>query len=68
MTKSLELTGKLDTPASPVVNGPEGDVLDWLSVDWQTVEDDVVRGHEKVPACGQDEVPTRGHVEVPTPH
>ena len=27
-----------------------------------------VRGHEKVPACGQDEVPTRGHVEVPTPH
>ena len=28
----------------------------------------LVRGHEKVPACGQDEVPTRGHVEVPTPH
>ncbi len=43
MTKSLELMDKLDAPASPVVNGPEDDVLDWLSVDWQTVEDDVRR-------------------------
>jgi RNA-directed DNA polymerase len=43
MTKSLELKDKLDAPASPVVNGPEDDVLDWLSIDWHTVEDDVRR-------------------------
>ncbi len=48
MTKSLELTDKLDAPASPVVNGPEDDVLDWLSVDWQTVEDDVRRLRQRI--------------------
>ena len=48
MTKSLELMDKLDAPASPVVNGPEDDVLDWLSVDWQTVEDDVRRLRQRI--------------------
>ena len=27
----------------------------------------LVRGHERVPVCGQLEVPTGGHLEVPTP-
>jgi hypothetical protein len=48
ITKSLEPMGKLDAPASPVVNGPEDDVLDWLSVDWQTVEDDVRRLRQRI--------------------
>lgn len=48
MTKSLELMDKLDAPALPVVNGPEDDVLDWLSVDWQTVEDDVRRLRQRI--------------------
>ena len=48
MNKSLELMDKLDAPASPVVNGPEDDILDWLSVDWQTVEDDVRRLRQRI--------------------
>ena len=48
ITKSLELMDKLDAPALPVVNGPEDDVLDWLSVDWQTVEDDVRRLRQRI--------------------
>src|SRR6266508_1602093 len=36
--------GKLDTA---MVNGPEGDVLDWDAVDWRRVEDDVRRLTER---------------------
>jgi hypothetical protein len=29
---------KLDAPAAAGVNGPEGEALAWLSIDWQRVE------------------------------
>ncbi len=37
--------GKLDTA---MVNGPEGDVLDWDAVDWRRVEDDVRRLRQRI--------------------
>jgi hypothetical protein len=37
--------GKLDAGE---VNGPEGDVLDWDSVDWARAEDDVRRLRQRI--------------------
>jgi RNA-directed DNA polymerase len=37
--------GKLD---AIVVNGPEGDVLDWDAVDWRRAEDDVRRLRQRI--------------------
>jgi RNA-directed DNA polymerase len=37
--------GKLD---AIVVNGPEGDVLDWDAVDWRQAEDDVRRLRQRI--------------------
>src|SRR5689334_23794500 len=37
--------GKLGTV---MVNGPEGDVLDWEAVDWRRVEDDVRRLRQRI--------------------
>jgi RNA-directed DNA polymerase len=48
MTRTLEPTESLDASASAVVNGPEGDVLDWRSVDWNTVEGDVRRLRQRI--------------------
>jgi RNA-directed DNA polymerase len=56
---TLEPRGKLDTnmartagaPASAAaqtVNGPEGDILDWESVDWRQAEDDVRRLRQRI--------------------
>jgi RNA-directed DNA polymerase len=36
-----------------VGNGPEGDDLDWLAVDWQHVEDDVRRLRQRIFAASQ---------------
>ena len=36
-----------------VVNGPEDDVLDWLSVDWPQVEDDVRRLRQRIFTASQ---------------
>ena len=36
-----------------VVNGPEGDTLDWLSVDWQRVEGDVRRLRQRIFTASQ---------------
>jgi RNA-directed DNA polymerase len=36
-----------------VVNGPEGDVLDWLSIDWQRVEGDVRRLRQRIFTASQ---------------
>jgi RNA-directed DNA polymerase len=36
-----------------VVNGPEGDVGDWLSVDWRQVEDDVRRLRQRIFTASQ---------------
>jgi RNA-directed DNA polymerase len=35
-------------PATAEVNGPEGEVLDWLAVDWQVVEDSVRRLRQRI--------------------
>src|SRR6266700_5784142 len=42
--------GMLDTkaPAGAVVNGPEGEALDWDAVDWRAVEDDVRRLRQRI--------------------
>ena len=37
--------GKLDTVT---VNGPEGEVLDWGTVDWRRVEDNVRRLRQRI--------------------
>jgi RNA-directed DNA polymerase len=36
-----------------VVNGPEGDILDWLSIDWQQVEGDVRRLRQRIFTASQ---------------
>ncbi|MFD7445719.1 hypothetical protein [Streptomyces sp. NPDC059909] len=35
-------------PAVAAVNGPEDDVTDWLSIDWQRVDDDVRRLRQRI--------------------
>jgi RNA-directed DNA polymerase len=41
--------GKLGiTAPGVVVNGPEGDVLDWDAVDWRRVEDDIRRLRQRI--------------------
>lgn len=37
-----------------VVNGPEGDDLDWCSIDWQQVEDDVRRLRQRIYTASRD--------------
>ena len=36
------------------MNGPEGDDLDWLSIDWQQVEDDVQRLRRRIYTASRD--------------
>ena len=36
------------TPAIAVANGPEDEITDWLSIDWQQVEDDVRRLRQRI--------------------
>ena len=36
-----------------MVNGPEGEILDWLSVDWQRAEDDVRRLRQRIFTASQ---------------
>ncbi|MGH3685659.1 MAG: reverse transcriptase N-terminal domain-containing protein [Pseudonocardiaceae bacterium] len=48
MTKTPVLTGKLDVPGIPGTNGPEGDLVDWQSIDWKTVEEDVRRLRQRI--------------------
>jgi RNA-directed DNA polymerase len=37
-----------------VVNGPEGDDLDWCSIDWPQVEDDVRRLRQRIYTASRD--------------
>lgn len=37
-----------------MVNGPEGDDLDWCSIDWQQVEDDVRRLRQRIYTASRD--------------
>jgi RNA-directed DNA polymerase len=36
------------TPAIAVANGPQDETTDWLSIDWQQVEDDVQRLRQRI--------------------
>jgi RNA-directed DNA polymerase len=36
-----------------VVNGPEGDVLDWNAIDWRQVEEDVRRLRQRIFAASK---------------
>ena len=51
MTKTLEPTDKLD--ATTVVNGPEGEVLDWHAINWRAVEGDVRRLRQRIFTASQ---------------
>ena len=46
--------GQVGRHGIAVVNGPEDDVLDWLSVDWQQVEDDVRRLRQRIFTASRD--------------
>src|SRR6478736_3071713 len=48
---TLTRAGGADPSAPPVggvVNGPEGEVLNWDAIDWRTVEDDVRRLRQRI--------------------
>lgn len=48
MTTTTEPKDKLDATSLDVANGPEGDVLDWRSIDWPKVEGDVRRLRQRI--------------------
>jgi RNA-directed DNA polymerase len=53
---TLSRAGGAGQPAPPVggvVNGPEGEVLDWDAIDWRTVEDDVRRLRQRIFTASQ---------------
>ena len=53
---TLARAGGAGQPAPPVggvVNGPEGEVLDWDAIDWRTVEDDVRRLRQRIFTASQ---------------
>jgi hypothetical protein len=57
----------LDAPAAAGVNGPEGEALAWLSIDWQRVEGDVRRLRQRIltgllePGAGTTRTPGSEH-------
>src|ERR1035437_3958715 len=48
MTEDTRTDGHVGRHGTAVVNGPEGDDLDWLSIDWQRVEADVRRLRQRI--------------------
>ena len=53
---TLTRAGGAGQPAPPVggvVNGPEGEVLDWDAINWRTVEDDVRRLRQRIFTASQ---------------
>jgi RNA-directed DNA polymerase len=53
MTEDTRTNGHVGHHGVAVVNGPECDDLDWLSVDWHHVEDDVRRLRQRIFAASQ---------------
>ncbi|MPZ89627.1 MAG: group II intron reverse transcriptase/maturase [Nitriliruptorales bacterium] len=62
MTTTLELADKLDAAIPPppsgangevVVNGPQGETLDWHAIDWRAVEGDVRRLRQRIFTASQ---------------
>lgn len=48
MTDDSGTDGQVGRHGMAVANGPDGDVLDWVSIDWQSVEDDVRRLRQRI--------------------
>jgi len=48
MTNDPGTDGQVGRHGAAVVNGPEDDDLDWCSIDWQQVEDDVRRLRQRI--------------------
>jgi RNA-directed DNA polymerase len=48
MTNDTRTEGQVGRHGTAVVNGPEGDVLDWYSVDWAQVEEEVRRLRQRI--------------------
>jgi RNA-directed DNA polymerase len=48
MTEDTRTEGHVGRHGAAVVNGPEGDMLDWGSVDWPEVEDQVRRLRQRI--------------------
>jgi RNA-directed DNA polymerase len=54
VTTTPEPPDKFDAPPSvAVVNGPEGEILDWHAIDWRAVEDSVRRLRQRIFAASQ---------------
>jgi RNA-directed DNA polymerase len=53
MATTLEPKGKLDAAPDGVVNGPEGEVLDWDAVDWRACEQNVRRLRQRIFTASQ---------------
>jgi len=48
MTTTVTSTARAGRAFGVVVNGPEGEPTDWLSIDWRQVEDDVRRLRQRI--------------------
>ncbi len=53
MTSSPSTEGHVGRHGTAVANGPEGEDLDWLSVDWRRAEDDVRRLRQRIFTASQ---------------
>ena len=54
MNDDARTDGQVGPHGPAVVNGPEGDDLDWLAVDWQAVEDEVRRLRQRIFTASRD--------------
>jgi RNA-directed DNA polymerase len=54
MTEDTRTDGHVGRHGTAVVNGPEDDDLDWLSIDWQRIEADVRRLRQRVFTASRD--------------
>src|SRR5579875_3086459 len=52
-TYDIGTDGQVGRHGVAVVNGPDGDVCDWLSIDWQQVEGDVRRLRQRIFTASQ---------------
>jgi hypothetical protein len=48
MTNDTGTEGQVGRHGTAVMNGPEDVDVDWLSIDWQQVEDDVQRLRQRI--------------------
>ncbi len=54
MNEDSGTDGQVGRHGVAVVNGPEGDDLDWCSIDWASVEDDVRRLRQRIFTASRD--------------